>query len=247
MALIRFLLRLFRSGRPVNRSPETLLSFGKNSGRKRVMGRILAALFTLAALAVLSLVACDRFISGRAAPYIFDGISDIPGRKAGLLLGTSRYLKNGHRNPFFEYRIRAAVELLKMGKIEYIIASGDNRTPEYNEPRIMKEELVERGVPPERIYPDYAGFRTLDSVVRCGRIFGQESFIIISQKFHNERAVFIARSYGLEAYGFNARTVSRRYALKTMLREYLARVRAFIDVYITGKGPRFLGEEIILE
>ena len=196
-------------------------------------------------LSVCAVFICNYVIIKKAAPYIYDSADDIPECKAGLLLGTSKYLKGGDPNPFFEKRIEAAILLIKKNKINCIIASGDNRKPSYNEPLRMKEELVKRGIPEKKIFLDFAGLHTLDSVVRCQKIFGQQRFIVISQKFHNERAVFIARALGIEALAFNAQNVSILEAPKTAIRECFAKVKAFIDVY-TGKLPHFFGEEVTI-
>ena len=107
----------------------------------------------------------------------------------------------------------------------------------------FKEELVKRGIPEDRIFLDYAGFRTLDSVIRAKEIFGQEEITIISQEFHNERAIYLAGKNDIEAVGFNARDVSRRYGLKVQLREYLARTKVFLDILFEVE-PKFLGEKI---
>ena len=132
-----------------------------------------------------------------------------------------------------------------MRKIKYIIVSGDNSTKEYNEPFNMQKDLIEKGVNSEDIFLDYAGFRTLDSVIRSKEIFGQKNITIISQKFHNERAIFIAKSKDIQAVGFNAKDVSLKYGLKTRLREYLARVKMVMDIAL-NKQPKFLGEKIII-
>ena len=137
----------------------------------------------------------------------------------------------------------ATVALYKAGKIDYVIVSGDNSTKEYDEPSTFKEDLIKGGIPEGRIYLDYAGFRTLDSVVRVKEIFGQESVIIISQQFHNERAIYLAEHYDIKAIGYNAKNVSKHYGFKTNLREYLARTKVFIDILL-GVQPKFLGEKI---
>lgn len=168
----------------------------------------------------------------------------MPKNKAGLLLGTTKRAPSGGRNPYFFYRVHAAAELYKADKIKVIIVSGDNSVKSYNEPRDMRDALLEEGIPKNKIYMDYAGFRTLDSVVRCEKIFGQKKFTVISQKFHNERAVFIARSLGLEAVAFNARDLrGGAVSLKIKLREMLARVNTFVDLW-TNKQPKFLGQKI---
>ena len=157
--------------------------------------------------------------------------------------GTSRTVRSGRPNAYFYNRVDAAAALYHAGKVEYLVISGDNGRKGYNEPQDMKEALVGRGVPAGAIYLDYAGFRTYDSVVRMEKIFGQESFTVISQEFHNRRAVYIAQALGLDAVGYNAADVAAYAGMKTRLREKLARVRMFMDLW-TGKTPKFLGEPV---
>ena len=174
---------------------------------------------------------------------MYDNITETPSKKVGLLLGTAKYVKGGWINLYYTHRITAAVELYKAGKIEYILISGDNGRESYDEPTLMKEDLMAAGIPESAIYLDYAGFRTLDSVVRCKIIFGELDILVISQQFHNERAVYIARAKGMQAIGYNARDVNAKYGFKTRIREYLARTKMFLDLWF-GKEPKFLGEEI---
>ncbi len=183
------------------------------------------------------------WVAHKTKKFIFDDVSELRVNKVGLLLGTAPLMKGGKPNPFFENRIAAAVDLYSKGKILNIIVSGDNRSPYYNEPEEMRRQLVRRGIPNERIYPDYAGLRTLDSVIRCGKIFGQAEFTVISQRFHNQRAVFLARAKGFDVIGFNAKDVDYTEGFKTRFREYFARVAAVTDL-ITYKEPRFLGDKI---
>jgi len=157
---------------------------------------------------------CNWRVQHDTAPYTFTRAARVPHNRVGLVLGTSNRLRNGSPNPFFNYRIAAAVSLYRQKKIDYLVVSGDNSQKHYNEPEMMKTALVKRGVPANRIYMDYAGLRTLDSVVRCRKIFGQSRFTIISQAFHNQRALFIAQHYGLDAVGFNARDVTGRNGVK---------------------------------
>ncbi len=174
---------------------------------------------------------------------LYDSPTAIPKNEVGLLLGTSKYLRGGYINLFYKYRIQAAVTLYKQGKIKYILISGDNGTKHYNEPMTMKKDLVKAGIPVTNIYLDYAGFRTLDSVVRSREIFGQQSITIISQPFHNKRAIFIALHKGIDAVGYNAQKVSKRYGFKTRVREVFARCKMVIDL-LFGKMPKFLGKEV---
>lgn len=190
------------------------------------------------------LVYANLKIPRDAKDYLYQEVDSIPQQKAALVLGASKYIRGGHPNPYFTYRINAAKELYDAGKVKAFVLSGDNGHQSYNEPEDMKNALMELGVPDSIIYLDYAGFRTLDSVVRMNEIFGQESFIVVSQPFHNERAVFLGRHYGLTVYGYNAKDVRLgRVSYKTIVREKFARVKVFIDVLI-NKQPRFLGEPI---
>lgn len=189
---------------------------------------------------------CNWRVTSVSNPYIYSSVDSVPQQKVGMVLGTSKLLKSGYPNLYFVYRIDAAAELFHSGKVTYLIVSGDNGSENYNEPEDMKNALVEKGVPEEKIILDYAGFRTFDSVIRAKEVFGQTSFIIISQKFHNQRAVYIARKNGIEAYGYNAKDVVKYGGLKTKAREYFARTNLFIDQFI-GKQPKFLGEKINIE
>ena len=202
------------------------------------------------ALSVLLITAavvywCNYTIEDTANGKLYSDAQTIPYNKTGLLLGTSKYLANGNANPFFYYRIEAAVQLIKAGKIKYIIVSGDNSRKDYDEPTQMRADLMAAGIDSTIIYLDYAGFRTFDSMVRLKEIFGQTSVTIISQKFHNERAVYIASREGINAIGFDARDVRGGLLLSMRLREKMARVKVFVD-YIFDKKPKFLGEKIII-
>lgn len=173
---------------------------------------------------------------------VYEELDSVPHNQVGLVLGTSPILSNGRPNLYFESRMAATAELFHAGKVNHLILSGDNGTKKYNEPEAMQQALLELGIPKERLTLDYAGFRTLDSVVRCQKIFGQDSFTIISQKWHNHRALFIANYYGLNAVAYNAPKVINA-THKATNREYLARVKAVLDIYILRKGPKFLGEK----
>ncbi|WP_294545089.1 ElyC/SanA/YdcF family protein [uncultured Bacteroides sp.] len=196
-------------------------------------------------LCTTSLIVCNRTIKKHTSTQIYSEVITIPQNNVGLLLGTSPKLKNGNNNLYFDYRILAAVELYKAGKIKYILISGDNRREDYNEPEEMKKALMQKGVPEKSIYLDYAGFRTLDSVVRAKEVFGQNRLTIISQRFHNERAIYLAEKNGINAIGYNAKDVNAYSGLKTNIRELFARVKMFIDL-ATDKQPHFLGEKIII-
>lgn len=188
----------------------------------------------------------DSHIDSSTKPKIFNSVDLIPKNHAGLLLGTSKFLSSGNINPYFINRIKAAAELYHSGKIHRIVVSGDNSRKDYNEPQDMKEELIKLGVYENDIYLDYAGFRTYDSVIRMREIFGQDSFTVISQEFHNERAIFIASAFEIDAIGFNAVDLNASMGFKTNLREKFARVKMIVDL-IFKQEPKFLGEKINIE
>ena len=206
------------------------------------MKKLLKILFTLALLSTLALIAIDRYIAYAASPYIYDDIRQLPHKRATLLLGTTKYVAKGRKNYFYLYRIRAAVDLWKAGKIDAIVASGDNGTRYYDETTAMYRDLRRAGVPRRYIARDYAGFRTLDSVVRAGMDFGLRDYIIITQRFHLERAIYIARAKGQKVVGYVAKDIPGTPAAYRMkLREILARAKAFADLYVLGTMPKFYG------
>lgn len=211
--------------------------------KKRFKQILLSILFLLLVIIVVVCYA-DWKITSDTKNFVYDNVEQVPEGSVALVLGTSKSLKGGSSNPYFTYRIEATKELYDAGKIKSIVVSGDNRHQSYNEPRDMKNALIKLGIPDSIIHLDYAGFRTLDSVVRMNKIFGQNNFIIVSQKFHNERAVYLAHNYGINAYGYNAKDLAlNRYSIKTVVREKFARVKVFLDL-LFNKQPKFLGDPI---
>ena len=193
---------------------------------------------------VVALVISNIWIIKSTSKQLYSDINSIPTNKVGILLGASKKLASGYNNLFFKYRIEAAADLYKAGKIKHIIVSGDNHKKEYDEATDMRDALIEQGVPDSCITLDYAGFRTLDSMVRCLKIFGQNDVTIISQEFHNERAAFIANYYKMNVVAFNAKDVPNQFSLKTRVREYFAKFKAVLDLYVWHTEPKFLGEAV---
>lgn len=205
--------------------------------------KVFLLLTSLVVVSLLGVVAINAWVSRVAQPWLFDDLSSLPSNRVGVVLGTSPRLVDGQPNLYFTYRVQAAARLYEAGKVEYLLVSGDNSSQFYNEPLAMREALEQLGVPRERIYLDYAGLRTLD-VVRTKEVFQEQRFTVISQRFHNERAVFIARERGLEAVGFDARGVSRRSSPMVYIREYFARVQMVLDLFVLKTNPKYLGEPI---
>ncbi len=191
---------------------------------------------------VVGVFAIDWYMSYSSKPYIYNDISKVPHRRAALLLGTTKYISKGRKNYFYLYRIQAAAKLWKTGKVDAIVVSGDNGTRYYDETTNMYKDLIRAGVPAKYITRDYAGFRTLDSVVRAGLDFGLRKYIIVSQKFHLERAIFIAHAKGQDVIGFAAKGIPGTAAAYRMkVRELLARTKAFLDIYILHTNPKYYG------
>ena len=174
---------------------------------------------------------------------IFSDYAKLPTNPVGLVLGTSNRLSNGSPNPFFDNRMLVAADLYKLGKVSHIIVSGDNRTKYYNEPLMMKRALVNLGVPDSAITLDYAGLRTLDSVIRSKEIFGQDNITIITQPFHSYRAIFISHYYHINAVAMVVQELPEDTSVKIYVREYFARAKAILDLYILKTVPRHLGDK----
>lgn len=197
----------------------------------------------VAALLAIALAAADGYVEGTASQAIFSSLEKAPSVDAALVLGTAKFITPGRPNRYYKTRIESAAALFKSGKVRAIVVSGDNSTTRYNEPQRMKEDLVEMGVPAEYITCDYAGFRTLDSVVRMKEVFGISRYAIVSQEFHVARALYIARAYGQDPVGFAAEGEDE-WSLKVRLREVVARAVAILDVNLFKRAPRFLGEPV---
>jgi SanA protein len=179
-----------------------------------------------------------------AKDNIYDSVKDIPKKEAAVLLGTSKYISKGKKNYFYVYRINAAVSLWKSGKVNAIIVSGNNESKYYNEPKQMQEDLIKAGVPKKYITKDNSGFRTLDSILRAKEVFDIDDYIIISQKFHLERALFLAKVKGQKVIGFAAKDIAGTKAAKRMVeREYLARTKAFLDLFILNTKAKDYGKK----
>lgn len=206
--------------------------------------RFLKWIVSILAVCLISLFLSNYWINSNTKTQLYTNVNEIPFRKVGLVLGASKKTIRGTNNFYFSYRIQAAYELFKAHKVQYLLVSGDNHIKGYDEPSDMRETLIALGVPDSCIVLDYAGFRTLDSVVRCNEVFGEDSITIISQEFHNQRSLFIANKNNIQAIGFNAQDVNQNYSFKTRLREYFARVKCVLDIYVLYTSPKFLGEKI---
>lgn len=216
------------------------MKFIKNKKVKRTL--IAVGLLILIGVGIVAL--CNIMVLSSCNDHLYNNVESIPHKRVAVLLGTNPRTKSGNMNWFYKHRIDAAVALYKQGKFDRLLISGDNSLKTYSEPDEMKADLVAAGIPDSVIYLDFAGFSTYDSMVRAKKVFGLSEFIVISQDFHNQRAVYIARQNDIDAIGFNAKKVAfRKWRLKMEFREILARVKAVGDVMI-DKKPHFLGDPI---
>lgn len=202
------------------------------------------SLIVFLGLVILFTIIVNRRVESGTESRIYESIDSIPYNKVALLLGTNPLNKYGRPNSYFTNRIHIAAKLYHAGKVDFIIASGDNHIKEYDEPSAMRDSLISRGVPENRIILDFAGFRTLDSVVRAKEVFGCDSLTIISQSDHCARALYIAESNGIDAVAIAAPLrAGRLVRTRLAIREWLARDKMMLDLWV-GKRPHFLGEKI---
>lgn len=181
-------------------------------------------------------------VAARGRLYDKASIQQLEKCRAAVVLGCNPKSRRGLSNLFFTRRIEAARELYEAGRVDVLIVSGDNHIADYDEPSSMKAALVAAGVPENKIVCDYAGFRTLDSVVRAKKVFGLDAFTIVSQPDHLRRAIFLARAFGCDAKGYAAMDVNGRYSIRTTIREQFAKIVAFGDA-VFRRSPKFLGSK----
>ena len=211
---------------------------------KTIFTRIGRMLSVFLLLIIFVIVVCNLWVVTSTEDRVFREISLLPYNDVALVLGTSNRTRGGRTNLHFSYRMAAAAQLFHTGKVRHLLLSGDNHIAWYNEPHNMRDSLVNRGVPESSMTLDYAGFRTFDSIIRAKKVFGRKKLTIVSQEYHNYRAVFIAKYLGIDAIAFTAREPAAEHTLMTQVREYFARVKVVLDLFILDTEPRFLGEPV---
>lgn len=187
----------------------------------------------------------ERSIDRFSESFLVTQPDRLPAIDVALVLGTAPIGPQGGPNRYLEYRLDAAASLWQSGRVKFLLVSGDNRGRDYDEPTSMRAGLIARGVPASAIYRDFAGVRTLDSILRARDVFGQTRLIVVSQRFHLTRAIFLARLAEIEAWGFEARDVDSPYSVWTELRRYPSALRAFWDVWLDTQ-PRHGGAPIVI-
>jgi SanA protein len=212
--------------------------------------RILICCSAVVAIIAIIVISCNLSVAFKARGRIYDKVSDMPHNRVALLLATSPITPRGGHNFYFDNRITAAYDLYANGKVDYIIASGGDYRDVHaygcDEPKAILDSLVARGVPSKRIILDYEGTRTLNSIVKAKQVYQLDSVTIISQPEHNARAIAIADHYGLYTVAYSAAPSHiRRSRIKNTIREYLARVKMYLD-FVIGKEANIDGTPIKL-
>jgi SanA protein len=215
------------------------------------MQRLIKRLFRWLGLSLLAgglvLVGFNVWLVQRSSGRVTQVAAQVPEAPVALVLGTSRNLASGLINAHWKMRMDAAAALWKAGRVKQILVSGDNRKSDYNEPRDMRDGLVERGVPANVIKMDLAGLRTLDSVIRAKEIFGVTRCVIVSDDFHLPRAIWLADRRGMTVTGFRGPALSWELSGKTRIREWLARINAALEEWVLGTGATHYGEKENME
>lgn len=189
---------------------------------------------------ILVILGSRYFVEQKGSEGIRE-LDEIPKEySTALILGTNTRLANGRRNAFHYYRVEAIIDLFENWKIQNVLVSWDNWRVEYNEPEAIQADLVEYWIPADIIELDYAGFRTLDSIVRSRTAFNEDKIIIVSQEFHIERALTIANHFDIDAIWYVAKDVSIDVAPRVYIREVLARVKMMLDLFFLQTQPKFL-------
>ena len=192
---------------------------------------MLKILIVLTFAGTVFVLLCNVWVVVSTRPHSYFSMDSLPTNQVGLVLGTSKTTSDGEENLFFRYRMEAAAKLYNEGKVKSLILSGNNDSKYYNEPLDMENAMLKLGIPKTAIQLDYAGYRTFDSIIRCKYLFKADNITIVSQDFHNARALYIAQREGLDAVSFAAQDVPAGYSLRTLVREYLARPKAVLDVH----------------
>lgn len=205
-----------------------------------LMRKLLIIPFLLLFFLFIFLLSLDLWISYKTDNKIYHSIQEMPKRDIALVLGTSKYIGKT-LNSYYSHRVEAAQHLFHENKVNALLLSGDNAHRSYNEPWTMKRDMLKAGVPEENIFLDYAGFRTLDSIIRAKEVFNADKFTIVTQGFHCERALFISEYHNIDAICLAVKSPTGIDNFKIRMRETLARMKAFIDIYILNQQPKFLG------
>jgi len=194
--------------------------------------RLSKVILSTMAIALLLIATANIITLSSSQGMIHDTAAAIGSGRIGLVPGCPPTLVNGSPNIYFEQRMNAAARLIQSGQISSLILSGATDGGAYNEPTAMKRALIKRGLRAEQLQLDNQGNRTLDSLHNARKQHPGQTIVIITQRAHARRALFIAKHLDIDAVAFNAQTQGFTDTIKLTLRESLARVRAVVDIYL---------------
>jgi SanA protein len=222
-------------------------------GQKRARGNrthsliwYLAPAVVIGVLAGLTVLAPNLIIPLSARGHTVTGPEDAPRAQVAIVLG-ARVYQNGTPSPMLADRLQTGVSLYKLGKVDKLLLSGDHGQTTYDEVNVMLEYVLARGVPEEDVFTDHAGFSTYDTMYRARDVFKVTTALVVTQKFHLARAVYTARAMGLDATGVPADIQPYGDERRFVVRDWLARVKAFFQLHVTRPGPRYLGPAIPID
>ena len=210
---------------------------------KRWLVRLLIVGGATLGLGLAFMVFANVWITWRARPFIVADKEPIEKKYVAIVLG-ARVYADGTLSDSLTERLMTAKWLYKKGKVKRILVSGDNRFDHYNEVRAMYLWLVKHGVPKRDIFLDYAGFRTLDTMVRAAKVFKVKDAIVCTQGFHMARSIYLAKQAGIDAVGMNSSGELYYVVKRIKVRELIARTVAFLDVHVINRQPHHLGDAI---
>ena len=191
--------------------------------------KVAAGLILMFVVAIAGMIyVCDAKVVNASADRCIERIDSLPDCDTGVLLGTSIKGRYTVVNPYFRPRINGILDLYRAGKIKRIYITGDSASVDYNEPRWMADTLISEGIPAEVISLDFNGSHTLESVKHAAEFTGGQPYIVVSQQFHNERFIYMARQQGIDVWGLNCGNFMHSNILqfRQRCREALSRVKA---------------------
>ncbi len=208
--------------------------------RTKIIRAVIAGLILVAALPFVIRWA----VSVWARDRVHDTLADLPAQRVAIVFGAG--IRGERPTPMLYDRVASAADLYHAGVVQKLLMSGDNRFEDYNEPRVMRAVAIELGVPERDIVPDYAGRSTYDTCYRAREIFGVTRAILVTQRFHLDRALMICNGLGIQAHGYSADRRVYYTVWWNELREVPALINALVEVYITRPLP-VLGEPIPID
>jgi SanA protein len=196
-------------------------------------------------ISIVILMCFNFYIKQKYNSKIVREVEKTTNTKVAIIFGAG-IRNNGEPSAALAYRLNSGIELYKQGKVQKLLLSGDNRIKTHDELTCMAAYCQKAGIDTADIFLDYAGFDTYSTIYRAKAIFGVEEAILVSQKFHLGRALFIADKLGLKAQGLAAENISRLSTRRSLMREYLASAKAAIDC-ARNRQPKFLGEKVAID